>query len=43
MPDDVREALVKIILEMGNMQEEDAEKYFENLVKQSRYQEECWS
>ena len=43
MPEDVRDALVSIISQQAKMGSLEAEKYFDNLEKQSRYQEECWS
>ena len=43
MPDDVRNALVTIISQKGGMELKDAEKYFEKMEAQGRYQEECWS
>ena len=43
MPKAVQKALKKILQEQGAMSEEGADKYFDQMEKDGRYQEETWS
>ena len=43
MPDNVRDALIEVIQQEGQMTEEEAQEYVENLDRTKRYQAETWS
>ncbi|XP_074640456.1 NADPH-dependent diflavin oxidoreductase 1-like [Tubulanus polymorphus] len=43
MPDNVKDALKTVIMDKGNLEELEAQKYIENLEKTKRFQVEAWS
>lgn len=43
MPDQVKEALLEVCVDCGNMCKEDAERFLEEMEKTKKYQVECWS
>jgi len=43
MPIDVKEAFQNVLQKEGNMDEESAKSFIENMQKQNKYQEETWS
>ncbi|KAI7872090.1 hypothetical protein BDF14DRAFT_1954287 [Spinellus fusiger] len=43
MPAQVTYALKQVFMEQGNLEADEAEKYFNTMVKTEQYQEECWS
>lgn len=42
MPKDVKEALVNVISQHGNLDAQESEVYFQNLIADERFQEETW-
>lgn len=43
MPIDIKEAFVSVLQKEGNMDEQSAKSFIENMQKQNKYQEETWS
>ena len=43
MPDDVCNAFIDVIKKYGGLNDLEAQDYLEQLVKQHRFQQECWS
>ncbi|KAG2195774.1 hypothetical protein INT47_005751 [Mucor saturninus] len=43
MPEDVAFALKSVFMKYGDLDPEEAETYFSNMIKTGQYQEECWA
>lgn len=43
MPEQVAFALKQVFMEHGKLDAQQAEAYFDTMVKTGQYQEECWS